>query len=131
MYVDLKLIYAEDQGSQGEMSFEELWVKARGWYGRQWDNKGSSRRQESTDDSDPSISRPCSVAAAGTNDTNLSIKAAIQETQSSPVVLPEDTAALDVSREEKNARMRRTRVKEVKGETQTSRDFHTSRLAPC
>ena len=113
------------------MSFEELRAKARGWYGRQWDNTSSSRRLESTNNSDTSISGPVCVAAAETNPPRLSMKAEIQETQSSPGVISEDTAAPDVSREEKNARMRRTRVKEVKGETQTSRDFHTSRLAPC
>ena len=131
MYVDLELIYPEDQISHGEMSFEELRAKARGWYGRQWDNTSSSPRLESINNSEIAISGPVSVAAAETNPPRLSMKAGVQETQSSPGVPSEDTTAPDVSREEKDARMRRTRVKEVKGETQTSKDFHTSRLAPC
>lgn len=113
------------------MSFEELRAKARGWDGRQWVDESKSRRLESTSDTDSSISGPVSVAAADIDHLKLSIEAGLQDTQSSLGVLSGDTAALDVGREEKNARVRRTRVKEVKGETQTSRDFRTSSVAPC
>lgn len=117
--MNLEAVYPNDNDQNEEMSFEELRAKSRGWLNRDWAAESKKRVAE--------------VSQAREAEDQLSLAASTEEavevlqparpmpdTQSSSNTQLETTIAVDIGREGKAGRPKKTKVREVKGETQTS-----------
>ena len=122
--MDLEAVYPNVGNPNEEMSFEELRAESRGWLGRDW---AAENRQ--------SMLQTPLAEATTTPEQPLELRdkpqipqesQSTQGTQSgselhdSPSVTLENTIAIELTREGKNGRPRKTKIREVKGETQTS-----------
>jgi len=126
VFVDLEAIYPNDDDVNEEMSFEELRAKSRGWLSRDWaaESKQRIERQLHAD--------AMRQKASDTNNHRGNVAQVSQHSQStqdsqtgleihdSPNIPLENTIALDQAQEGKIGRPRKTKIREVKGETQTS-----------
>ena len=119
-------MYPNKNDVNDEMSFEELRAQSRGWLGRDWafESKQKISQQYQTDQGPqetPSVVRN-SVESSQTLQDSQSTQATqpAPEIQSSPSVALDNTISVDINREGRNGKPRKTRMKEVKGETQTS-----------
>ena len=124
--MDLRAVYPDNKDSQEEISFEELRANHRGWLHRDW----SMERKQRT------VGSRCLKDARESyrpgNDTTEHSIGIVEETPSqsisqrdsekteSPSTIPEATIAVDTGRENKGGRQRKTKSREVNGETQTS-----------
>ena len=127
VFVDLQAVYPDEQASCEERSFEELRAKSRGWLDQDWSKK---RKQPSvqqgpymqdTQEHDQSSKVTISNVINVVDEKLLQpTKHLGSEIRSSPSTTSEITNLVNVGRESKNGRQRKTKIREVKGETQTS-----------
>lgn len=129
VFVDLQAIYPTD--SSDEMSFEELRAAARGWLTREWSN--DNQRYPSKDEaltSSVHTEASCNfVRENNFNDRQSHSLSSPEILEKSDNIISESTTgldlghtvALDLGRENKGSRTKRTIVKEIRGETQTSK----------
>ena len=121
VFVNLAAVYPSHGERYGEMSFEELRATARGWLNRDW--AAESKQRSSSADQLTVAQRPDGLIALeqeyGINDTSEMPNQ--QDVYSSPSSQLETTIAVDINKEGKVGRPKKMRIKEIKGETQTSR----------
>ena len=133
VFVNLEAVYPNDHD---EMSFDELRAKARGWFHRDW--AAEARQQKAGQASARAIAEVSMVAAKEPHVERPSLKyCESQQSNDSPSSNHDSTRtldlghttsldlgqtmAIDLGREAKAGRPKKMRIKEVKGETQTSR----------
>jgi len=125
VFVNLEAIYPNENKPNEEMSFEELKAKSRGWLSRDW---AEERRQriaarhqillvEEEPRAIPKMEESSEVVEylQSQQDTQPAT-----DTQDSLGTTLEKTIAVDIGREGRSGRPRKTKLREVKGETQTS-----------
>ena len=102
------------------MSFEELRAKSRGWLNRDWAVESKQRIVE--EPQTHKVDEPAITAVAETSEA-VEIMQDSQpksDTQDSLSTQLETTVSVDIGREGKNGRTKKLKIREVKGETQTS-----------
>lgn len=119
--MDLEAVYPNDIDHSEEMSFEESRAKSRGWLNRDWAAESKQRIAEA------SQAREVEDQASTATFVEEAVEALQPvrpkpDTQSRFNTQLETTIAVDIGREGKPGRPRKTKIKEVKGETQTSRN---------
>lgn len=140
MFVNLEAVYPNENTTSEEMSFEELRAQSRGWLSRDWaaESKQRTIQKSQTEEMRPKSSEVISQKgeaaqvlqdSQSTQDTQPGT-----ETDNSPSVTLDNTVAVDIDRESRNGRPKKTKVREVKGETQTSilsHVLHIHKLIRC
>ena len=109
--MNLEAVYPNDNDPNKEMSFEELRAKSRGWLNRDWQAESKQRMRETS---------VLPIAPAEEAVETLQPTRPKPDTQSSSNIHLETTIAVDIGREGKAGRSKKTKTREVKGETQTS-----------
>ena len=105
------------------MSIEELRVKARGWANRNWGAPVKDRLSHHRQASNPHED----LHEIKKEQSNTTRKLSIREAEvgkESPSAQVETTIAVNIDREGKGARPKRLKLKEIRGETQTSTSSH-------
>ena len=117
--MNLEAVYPNDNDQNEEMSFEELRAKSRGWLNRDWAAASKHRIAEASRarEADNQIS-----TAAAVEDTVEVLQPARPKpnTQSSSSSQLETTIAVDIGREGRPGRPKKTKIREINRETQTS-----------
>ena len=118
--MNLEAVYPSDGDQHEEMSFEELRAKSRGWLYRDWAAESKQRIPESSRirETENEISAIAPVKEA------LEVLQPARpkpETQCDSNMQLETTIAVDIGQEGRAGRPRKTKIREVKGETQTSK----------
>ena len=117
--MNLEAVYPSDGDQSEEMSFEELRAKSRGWLCRDWAAESKQRIAEASQ----------TLETENEFSTATPVKEALEvlqpawpkpETQCDPNMQLETTIAVDIGQEGRAGRPRKTKMREVKGETQTS-----------
>lgn len=117
--MNLEAVYPNDDDHNEEMSFEELRAKSRGWLHRDWAAESRQRVEEKFQAREVEIQS--STAASAEEAVEI-----LQPTRPKPVTQSssnaqlETTIAVDIEREGRAGRSKKTKIREVKGETQTS-----------
>ena len=118
--MNLQAVYPNEDDINEEMSFEELRAKSRGWLARDWaaESKQGIGKQLRTEaiqnqDTDEAVQPP--EDSQSTQDSHSG-----PDLRNSPNTTLDYTNTIDLPREGKSGRARKTRIREVKGETQTS-----------
>ena len=135
VFVTLQAVYPNDND---EMSFDELRAKARGWFDRDWAaetrhkkaEKGVARTRVEASTVVVRESKPASDNSRlaesrsnnGSPNSNLDSTRTLDLGHTIALDLGQ-TVAIDLGREGKADRPKKIKVKEVKGETQTSRSI--------
>ncbi|KAL9035806.1 MAG: hypothetical protein Q9214_006423, partial [Letrouitia sp. 1 TL-2023] len=115
VYVNLEAVYPNPHDATEEMSFEELRAKARGWTDRRW---ATEKTQQSTCEARP-LENTSSLVE--TKESVISVQVQNATPSQESTTGPTDTISMDEPVHElKNRRNKKTKVLEVKGETQTS-----------
>ena len=118
--MNLEAVYPNDNDPNEEMSFEELRAKSRGWLNRDW---AAESKQRMADESQAeAFDKPMLVTVAETQ-ADVEIVEEVQSqpgTQESTTTLLDTTIAIDIGRVGKAGRPKKMKVKEIRGETQTS-----------
>ena len=117
--MNLEAVYPNDNDPNEELSFEELRAKSRGWLDRDWAAESKQRIAETrrTDQLEDSV---LPIAPAEEAVEVLQPNRPKIETQSNSNTQLETTIAVDIGREGRPGRPKKTKLREVKGETQTS-----------
>ena len=125
--MNLEAVYPNHNDPNEEMSFEESRAKSRGWLNRNWAAESKQRIAETSQTHRLKDSVP-PIAQAEEPVEVLQPAQLKPDTQSSSNTQLETTIAMDIGREGRAGRPKKTKIKEVKGETQTSmiEDYHTS-----
>ncbi|KAL6714595.1 protein kinase [Lecanora helva] len=117
VFVNLEVVYPDD-GNE-EMSFEELRAKSRGWLDRDWASK-SRQKQRSPQNAqkepvvEPTEVDPIPFESQSTQDTQSG-----PDLHDSPNSTLENTISVDLTREGRSGKPKKTKIREVKGATQT------------
>ena len=108
-----------------EMSFEELRAQSRGWLTRDWTPQRNLTTASQVEVAETHLVPKFELESQ--EDVQVSHESQSCEdsqpgpdTHDSPDAVLENTIAIDITREGKAGRPRKTKVREVKGETQTS-----------
>ena len=127
VFVNLEAIYPNDNDHTEEMSFEELRACSRGWMSRDWAAEGRSRLAEAFEALEAEDRLSTAASAEGAI-ANLQSARPKPETQGDSNAQLETTIAVDIGGGVRAGRPKKTRIREVKGETQTSINeiHHTS-----
>ena len=129
VFVNLEAVYPNPDNPLEEISFEELRARSRGWLSRDWAAKSRQRslKRPRVDAKEESLPLGPVVKPAGTllvdgteNDLDL---------QDNPEEFGNMAAVEDTTRGGRSGRTRKTKVMEVKVETQTSKNLR--QLANC
>lgn len=125
--MNLEVVYPNDDDQNEEMSFEESRAKSRGWLNRDWAAESKHRIAEA---SQAREAENQSSPAAAVDEAVEVLQTARPEpnTQSSSYSQLETTIAVDIGREGRPGRPKKTKVREINRETQTSmiEDQHNS-----
>ena len=119
VFVNLEAVYPNDNDHNEEMSFEELRAKSRGWISRDWAAESKQRIAEATQIREAE-ERLSTVASTKETVTVLQRARPKPELQSGSDMQLETTIAVDIGGEGRAGRPKKTKIREVKGETQTS-----------
>ncbi|KAI4216888.1 MAG: hypothetical protein LQ351_000837 [Letrouitia transgressa] len=115
VFVNLEAVYPNPHDATEEMSFEELRAKARGWTDRHW---ATEKIQQSTREVRPLENASILVEI---RDSTVSDQVQHATPSQESTTGPTETISIDEPVHElKNRRNKKTKVLEVKGETQTS-----------
>lgn len=117
--MNLEVVYPNDNDQNEEMSFEEARAKSRGWLNRDWAAESKHRIAEV---SQAREAESQSSTAAAVEEAVALLQPAQPEinTQSNSDLQLETTIAVDIGREGKPGRPKKTKMREVNRETQTS-----------
>ncbi len=118
--MDLEAVYPDEVDPNKEMSFEELRAKSRGWLSRDW---AAESKQRIATEPRASIAADVASEAEGAAGKETDLTRDIQsklEIHDSPSIPLDATIAVDIGRGSKAGRPKKMKIKEVKGETQTS-----------
>ena len=129
VFVNLEAVYPNPDNPQEEMSFEELRALCRGWLNRDW---ASERKQDSSKNSKLDIREQSSLSATIKEPTNSLFCDGIEQNLDLQRNIEESDGTLaveDGNRVGRSGRPRKIKMKEVKGETQTSKNLRL--MATC
>lgn len=118
--MNLEVVYPNDNDPNEEMSFEELRAKSRGWLNRDW--AAESKQGMAEEFQAKAFDKSMLVTVAETQ-ADVEIVEEVQSqpgTQESTTTLLDTTIAIDTGRVGKAGRPKKMKVKEIRGETQTS-----------
>lgn len=122
VFVNLKAVYPNPNDPLKEMSFEELRAFSRGWLHKDWAAKSKQRSSERPrvamiDQSSPSatVDEPADAPLTDGSEQNLELQNNLEE-------FGKTSAVEDGTRAGRSGRPRKTKLMEVKVETQTSKD---------
>lgn len=126
VFVNLEAVYPTINDLVEEMSFEELRAKSRGWLGRDWaaenrkeiDN-GRQRLSTESHGLHETTSKGHSIETESESQSQQDSRTGT-DTQESRGSGLENTLNVETGREGRTGRPRKTKLREVKGETQTS-----------
>ena len=113
VFVNLEAVYPTPEI---EMSFEELRAQARGWLGKDWSAENKSRQEEQGH-------RP----TVGSHTEDVKDMALAIQFQQDLMLVQVQEASLQIkeikegSREGRNNRLKRTKIREIQAEPQTSK----------
>ena len=119
VFVKLEAVYPNEHDHSEEMSFEELRAKSRGWLNRDWVAESKREMVEASQASEVE-ERLATIASTEEAVAVLQPARPKPETQGSSSALLETTIAVDIGGEGRTGRPKKLKVREVKGETQTS-----------
>ena len=117
--MNLEAVYPDDHDHNEELSFEELRAKSRGWLNRDWAAENKQRIADT-----PRIREAGTAASAEEAVTVLQSIRPRPESRNDSNTQLETTIAVDIGREGRAGRPKKTKIREVKGETQTSMDIN-------
>lgn len=117
--MNLEAVYPNDNDRNEEMSFEELRARSRGWLNRDWAAESKQRVAEAVQAREAEDQFSTAAFAKKAVEVLQPARPKL-DTQSSPNTQLETTIAVDIGREGKTGRSKKTKIREVKGETQTS-----------
>ena len=118
--MNLEAVYPSDSDQHEEMSFEELRAKSRGWLYRDWAAESKQRISEAS----PIREMEKEISAITPIKEALEVLQPVPpkpEEQCDSNMQLETTIAVDIGQEARAGRPRKTKIREVKGETQTSK----------
>ena len=118
--MNLEAVYPNDNDPNEEMSFEELRAKSRGWLNRDW--AAESKQGMAEEFQAKAFDKSMLVTVAETQ-ADVEIVEEVQSqpgTQESTTTLLDTTIAINTGRGNKAGRPKKMKVKEIRGETQTS-----------
>ena len=118
--MNLEAVYPNDNDPNEEMSFEELRAKSRGWLNRDW--AAESKQGMAEEFQAKAFDKSMLVTVAETQ-ADVEIVEEVQSqpgTQESTTTLLDTTIAINTGRVSKAGRPKKMKVKEIRGETQTS-----------
>lgn len=126
VFVNLEAVYPNENDPNEEMSFEELRARSRGWLSQDWAAESRRRiaengqRLASEKKEPPAIPKTEeSVDVMEYSQPQLDSQPSTDMQESLGTAL-ENTIAVDITREGRSGRPKKTKIREVKGETQTS-----------
>ncbi len=120
VFVDLEAVYPNPRDPTEEMSFEELRAMRRGWLGKDWSKpktppmrmvEPTIETQRVVEESEPDLL--LDEVLAGNMKQGLVLK-------EEAILRDENGNIKDGSREGRSSKIKKLRVKEIRGETQTS-----------
>ena len=117
--MNLEAVYPDDNDHNEELSFEELRARSRGWLNRNWAAESKQRMAEASQARE-ATDHLSTAAPAEAALTVLQPAQPRHETQSDSNPQLETTIAVDIGGEGRAGRPKKTKIREVKGETQTS-----------
>lgn len=127
VFVNLEAVYPTINDVVKEMSFEELRAKSRGWLGRDWaaENRqeiDNGRQRLSTENHElhQNTSKGQSIERESESQSQQDGQTGTDRQESRGTGL-ENTLNVESGREGRTGRPRKSKMREVKGETQTSR----------
>ena len=109
--MSLEAVYPNENDHREELSFEELRAMSRGWMNRDWAAERKKR---------PAQDRLSTAASAEQATASLRCARSKPETQGDSNTQLETTIAVDIAGGGRTGRPKKTKIMEVKGETQTS-----------
>ena len=117
--MNLEAVYPNENDRSEEMSFEELRAMSRGWMNRDW---AAERKQKPPQASQAREAGDRFSTAASAEEATASLQCARPkpETQGDSNTQLETTIAVDIAGGGRTGRPKKTKIMEVKGETQTS-----------
>ena len=121
--MNLEAVYPNENDSE-EISIEELRAKSRGWLNRDW---AAESKQRIIEKSLETIGREPNLALLTETRVGAELVQDVHSqpgTQDSTTTLLDTTIAVDIGRGGKGARSKKTKIKEVRSETQTSMKLH-------
>ena len=120
VFVNLEAVYPNPSDLSEEYSFEELRARHRGWLSKQWKPAKQNSQQEPglKNEYDVDIPRETIVNATENATVDSSQQSLAADAIGADQTLSDITR--DVSRDGKSTRPRRKKIREIKGETQTS-----------
>ncbi len=122
VFVNLEAVYPNPDNPLEEMSFEELRALSRGWLHKDWtaeseQSSAAALQVATSEQSSPlAIDKPADALQADGSKQN-------QESQNSLEEFSGTSIVEDVTRGGRNGRPRKTKIMEVKVETQTSKNL--------
>lgn len=117
--MNLEVVYPNDNDQNEEMSFEESRAKSRGWLNRDWAAESKHRIPE-VSQAREAENQFSPVAAVEEAVEVLQIARPEPNTQSNSSSQLETTIAVDIGREGRPGRPKKTKIREINRETQTS-----------
>lgn len=126
VFVNLEAVYPNENDPNEEVSFEELRAKSRGWLSRDWAAESRQRvaeeRQQLAIEKEliPAISNMGQPVEVVENSSSQQDTQPGKDTQDGLGTTLENTLTVDIGQEGRSGRPRKTKLREVKGETQTS-----------
>ncbi len=115
----LEAVYPNDNDHNEEMSFEELRAKSRGWLNRDWAAESKQGLAEASQIREAEEKISTAVSAEEEAEVLQPIRPKLENQSGSKSQL-ETTIAVDIGREGRTGRPKKMKIREVKGETQTS-----------
>ena len=117
--MNLEAVYPNENDHSEELSFEELRAMSRDWMNRDWTAERKQRLAQTSQarEADDRLSTEASAEEATASPQCARPKS---ETQGAPKTQLETTIAVDIAGGGRTGRPKKTKIMEVKGETQTS-----------
>lgn len=118
--MDLEAVYPNENDPNEEMSFEELRANSRGWSNRDWAAESKQRIAEERQACTATESFPLVVKGTEQDAGEMQLLQSQPEACDNSTIPLDATIAVDIGRGAKAGRPKKMKIKEVKGETQTS-----------
>ena len=119
VYVSLEAIYSNNSDHQEEFSFEELRAKARGWLVHDWAAESQQQPSHGEQHNPKAKQDTIGVTRRELTSRDTTPNSGGCGARNSSVDQLETTIAIDISKEGKVGPPKKTKIKEIKGATQT------------
>ena len=118
--MNLEAVYPNENDSNEEISIEELRAKSRGWLTRNWAAEIKQRLMEASPVALFDETKPALVVRREADDDSVQDVRTHLGSQDSTTTLLDTTIAVDLGQGGKGPRPKKMKIKEIRGETQTS-----------